>query len=122
MIRGRVDLDLQVIVPIEVRGKDGIVRSIEAVLDTGFDGCLSLPGDLIDQLGWESDLPVNVKLANGGEVLWDTWDGYVVWHGRLLNALIFEVNETPLLGMELLEDSQLNIQVLPGGNVLIEEM
>jgi hypothetical protein len=33
-----------------------------------------------------------------------------------------ESDETPLLGMELLEGSQLTIQVRIGGNVLIEEL
>ena len=59
-------------------------------------------------------------MADGQNVLWDTWDGYVLWHGHIRNILIFETEETPLLGMELLQGSQLIVQV--GGDVLIEEL
>ena len=61
-------------------------------------------------------------MSNGQNVLWDTWDGYVLWHGRIRNILIFETEETPLLGMELLEGNQLTIQVRAGGEVMIEEL
>ena len=122
MMRARVDANLQALVPLLVQSKDGQLHSTVAVLDTGFDGCLSLPHQSIRELGLEPDLSVNVIMADGQNVLWDTWDGYVLWHGHIRNILIFETEETPLLGMELLQGSQLIVQVQVGGDVLIEEL
>ena len=122
MTRGKVDFNRQAVVPIEIIASDGRIHSTEAVVDTGFDGQLSLPPELIQRLGLEPESPVSVTLANGEDVLWNTWDGYILWYGHARNVLIFEADNTPLLGMELLEDSQLTIQVRIGGNVLIEEL
>ncbi len=100
----------------------GTSHSTEAVLDTGFDGSLSLPRDLINRLGWEPELPVGVMMANGERTLWDTWDGVVIWHTKVRDVLVFEVEQPPLLGMELVAGSQLTIQAREGGQVLIEEL
>ena len=122
MLSGRVDFNLEAVVPIEVVGSNGQHYSTEAVLDTGFDGYLSLPADIIQRLMLEPEPPVIVTLADGQQVGWRAWDGQVLWHGHVRNILILESDETPLLGMELLEGSQLTIQVRIGGNVLIEEL
>ena len=122
MLSGRVDFNLEAVVPIEVVGRNGQHYSTEAVLDTGFDGYLSLPADIIHRLMLEPEPPVIVTLADGQQVGWRAWDGQVLWHGHVRNILILVSDETPLLGMELLEGSQLTIQVRIGGNVLIEEL
>lgn len=122
MVNGRVDVDLQIWVPIEVVDIYGTPHSTEAVLDTGFDGSLCLPRELINRLGWEPELPVVVMMANGERTAWDTWDGVVIWHNRVRDILVFEVEQQPLLGMELLSGSQLTIQAREGGQVLIEEL
>lgn len=122
MIRGRVDSDLQLILPIAVRAGDGSFHGAEAVLDTGFDGCLSLPREFIDILGWEPDLPVNVTMADGTLAIWDTWDGQISWHGRVRDILVFEVEQAPLLGVKLFAGSQLTAQFRNGGEVSIEEL
>ena len=82
---------MQVWIPIEVVDNDGHSYTTEAVLDTGFDGFLSLPQELIARLGWEPELPVSVTMANGERIIWDTWDGMVVWHGRVRDILVFGV-------------------------------
>ena len=122
MVSGRVDADLQIWVPIELVDICGTSHSTEAVLDTGFDGSLSLPRELINRLGWEPELPVVVMMANGERTAWDTWDGVVIWHTRVRDVLVFEVEQHPLLGMELVSGSQLTIQARNGGQVLIEEL
>ena len=68
------------------------------------------------------ELPVSVTMANGERIIWDTWDGMVVWHGRVRDILVFEVDQAPLVGMELFAGSQLTVQVRNGGDVLIREL
>jgi len=43
MISGVVTGDRQAVIRLTVRGPTGQEQEIEAVIDTGFDGCLSLP-------------------------------------------------------------------------------
>lgn len=51
MITGVVTADHQVVIPLTVRGPTGQEQEIEAIIDTGFDGWLSLPSSLIALLG-----------------------------------------------------------------------
>jgi len=122
MVNGRVDADLQIWLPVELVDISGTSHSVEAVLDTGFDGSLSLPRQMLDRLGWEPDLPVNVTMANGQSAVWDTWEGSVIWHTRSRDILVFEVEQAPLLGMELMSGSRLTVEAIGGGDVLIEEL
>ena len=122
MIRGRVNAGREAQVLLEVRGSDRQVHSVEAVIDTGFAGHLTLPRDVINLLELEPRGQTNVTLAGGARELWNTWRGQVLWHDRPRTIRILESRGTSLLGMQLLEDSELTIQVRAGGDVVIEEL
>ena len=51
MITGVVTDDRQPVIHLLVRGPAGQEQEIEAIIDTGFDGWLSLPSSLITRLG-----------------------------------------------------------------------
>lgn len=72
MIRGRVNLYRQAVVPVAIRDRNGQFQPIEFVLDTGFDGCLTLPYPVIRELGLESEDQVKVTLAGGEEREWNS--------------------------------------------------
>ncbi len=122
MIRGRVDARRQARVSLEIRGNDGRIRSIEAVIDTGFSGYLTLPPAVIRRLGLEVDSQTNVILADNVPGRLNVSKGQILWHDRLRTIPFLAARGVPLLGMRLLAGSQLNIQVRPGGEVVIEEM
>ncbi len=50
MIIGIVNADFEPIIPLSVCGSDGTVCAQDAIVDTGFNGWLSLSPDLIAQL------------------------------------------------------------------------
>ena len=123
MIRGRVDAQRQARVQLEIQRNDSLYDSIEAVVDTGFDGQLTLPPQIIAELGLEpDDEEANVILATGSHETVNAWNGYILWHDRRRSVLVLEANGVPLLGMELLEDSQLTMQARINGDVLIEHL
>ena len=51
MISGVVTHDRQAVIHLTVRGPAGQEQEIEAIIDTGFDGSLSLPSLIVVQLG-----------------------------------------------------------------------
>jgi clan AA aspartic protease len=122
MIRGRVDDWREARVPLEIRAGDGEFQSIVGVVDTGFTGDLALPPGVIRCLALAPSAPTGVTLAGGKRELWNTWSGQVLWHDKLRTIRILEAGGTPLLGMELLQDSQLVVQIRVGGEVVIEEL
>ena len=122
MIRGRVDAQRQAWVQLEIQRIDERFETIEAVVDTGFDGHLALPPQVIAELGLEPDEPSYVVLATGLRVRVNIWRGNVLWHDQRRPVFVLEASGAPLLGMELMEDSQLTIQPRINGDVIIERL
>ncbi|MDJ0660280.1 MAG: hypothetical protein QNJ42_12430 [Crocosphaera sp.] len=50
MITGTVNADFEAIITLSICNSDGKVHTQDAIIDTGFNGWLSLPPDLIAQL------------------------------------------------------------------------
>lgn len=53
MIRGRVDFTLEAVVVVPAMDGNGQFRPVEFVIDTGFDGYLSLPLERIQLDCWK---------------------------------------------------------------------
>jgi predicted aspartyl protease len=51
MIKGTVKSALEAVVSLTVRGPQGQRRRISAVIDTGYNSTLTLPPDVIAELG-----------------------------------------------------------------------
>ena len=122
MIKGRVSLNLQPRVVVEVMGIDGQFQPIETVLDTGFNYDLTLSMDVIRRLGLISGGTRDAFLANGEEVSLNGWRGTVLWQGQPRHILVLQADGEPLLGMGLLLGSRVTMDALPGGDVTIDEL
>ena len=121
-IRGQIDSDLEVRVPLQIAGNDGRFWSTEAVIDTGFNGFLTLPRDLVDSLGFRRRRRTNVLLANRVQASLNVWLAQVLWHERIRTVHILESEGVPFFGTRLLAGSQMTAQFRSGGEVLIEEL
>lgn len=75
MIEGRVDSRGQVWIQLEMIDNRGHLHPVEVVVDTGFNGNLTLPLDIIDGLDLESDLQALITLATGVQEEVSTWNG-----------------------------------------------
>ncbi|MEB3215406.1 MAG: clan AA aspartic protease [Nostocales cyanobacterium 94392] len=117
MIIGRVNADYEPIICIAIHDSNGRIYERDAVIDTGFDGWLSLPPDAIAALGLNWKRRGRALLADGSESIFDIYEATVVWDGQLLTIPIDEADSDPLVGMSLMEGYELNIQVIDGGMV-----
>jgi hypothetical protein len=59
----------------------GLQEDVEAVIDTGFDGELTLQEATIRQLGYPYSGSAGGTLADGSEVQFDYYEGRGLWHG-----------------------------------------
>jgi predicted aspartyl protease len=70
MISGVVTGNLEATVRLQIRGPAGQEQEIDAVIDTGFNGFLTLSLALVRQLSLPHLGQSRVLLANGQEELW----------------------------------------------------
>lgn len=119
MITGQVNEFYEAVIPIRLQDAEGTIRDLEAVLDTGFNGTLTLPAELIGtlQLPWRTR--GSAILANGREEMFDIYAATIIWDGTPRPILVEEVEVQPLVGMRLLADSDVRVRVRPGGVVQI---
>jgi len=120
MINGTVTSDLEAIIRVVVRGPMRHEQEFEAVVDTGFNGWLSLPGNSINQLGLPWLTRGRVILADGTEQECDVYTATVIWDGKPCRVPVDAAETDPLVGMSLLNGFDLHMQVRDGGSVTIE--
>lgn len=112
MLRGWLREDEQAVVPLEFIRRDGSGRTVEAVIDTGFNGQVSLSRKLATELDLllTAEGTVEMELANGAVVEEIVHSGTIRFDGReLLAAMILTDAEDTFIGTGLLTQKVLLI-------------
>ena len=122
MIIGVVNAQTEATIRLPVRAAAGQEQEVEALLDTGFNGSLTLPPTVIASLGLQWRTRGLVMLANGTEDHCNIYAATVIWDGRPRNILVEAADTDPLVGMALLYGHDLHMQVIDGGSVVIEPL
>lgn len=122
MILGRVNAFREAVVRISVRSVDGREQSIEVVIDTGFNGHLTLPLHLIESFGFPFRRNSRALLGDGSTITFDIYEALILWGGKLRRIPVDSADTEPLLGMGLLDGHELNVQVIEGGETFIKPL
>lgn len=121
MITGYVSVDQLAIIEISVQGQQQTVR-IDATIDTGFNGFLTLPPYLINLLHLPWFSKGRVTLASGDEEMVDVHLATIIWDGTPRRLLIDMADNTPLIGMALMRGYELHIQNVDNGAVTLRKL
>jgi Predicted aspartyl protease len=116
---GVVTAGREAIVRVRLRSLQGQEVDIDTVLDTGFTESLSLPQTWVDTLALPLIELNEMTLADGSVIPVEVYEGRVIWDRHEHTIVIHCVEGSPLLGMFLLYDYLLTIQVVAGGSVTI---
>lgn len=120
MIEGVVNAVYEAVIRLPLRGPSGQTREIEALVDTGYSGYLTLPPALVAELGLPFQGDGRAVLANGDEETFDVYGVTVLWDGQPRYLDADAIGPTPLAGMLLLEKHDLHVEVVDGGRVAIQ--
>jgi clan AA aspartic protease len=90
------------------------------MIDTGFNGWLTLPLRLIQILGCQWKRRGRARLADGSEVFFDVYQGVILWDGQLRSVPVDSSGFLPLVGMSLLDGYEVTLLASPGGTVTIQ--
>ncbi|MDB9517055.1 clan AA aspartic protease [Roseofilum reptotaenium CS-1145] len=122
MIYGVVNWRREATLPLVVGNSTGQREVIDTVIDTGFDGFLSLPDETIIRLGLPWRTSSTVTLGDGSETMFDFYTGTVIWDGQYRMIDIAESETEPLVGMGMLYGYRLQVDAVEGGRVKIEAL
>jgi clan AA aspartic protease len=78
MIRGRVTAELDAIIQVTVLAVAGKRATVSAVVDTGYNGYLTLPTSIIKRLQLPWLQTGRAELADGNEIFFNVFEGTVL--------------------------------------------
>jgi clan AA aspartic protease len=122
MMNGFVNQSCEALIRVAVGHTDSPKQIVEALIDTGFTGFLSLPLTTIEAL----DLPWIFRdvatLGDGSEVIFEMYRATVIWDGKLQVIDVAASETDPLVGMSLMYGFKLEIEAIEGGIVTIRAL
>ena len=121
MIPGFFTADREPALSLEIRGPDG-AQSFDAVIDTGYNGALTLPPDWIDALGLPQSGEERVSLADGRVIVVPMYVGSVILDHQAYEVDIAKAKTDPLAGTALLWGFSLYIEFEANGRVEVERL
>src|SRR5579862_5863711 len=101
-MEGAVSRSLEPTVRLKLIGANSYEVEIDALIDTGFNGYLTLTPSLIASLGWPFEQEERAELGDGSDKALPIYRGIVMWEDnpRLISAVVTE--STPSIGTALL--------------------
>ncbi|MCZ8064732.1 MAG: clan AA aspartic protease [Microcystis sp.] len=122
MMQGIVDQNCEVTIRLVVGNLDSQRQMIDAVIDTGFTGFLTLPSSVLADLNLRAYRREEGILGDGSTCIFDVYRGLVIWDGELRRIDINESDTEPLVGMGLLYGYRMQLDVIEGGTVTIQAL
>jgi clan AA aspartic protease len=122
MMQGFVNQSCEAIIRVAVGHANSPKQMVDAVIDTGFTGFLSLPLATITRLGLPWHFRDIGTLGDGSAVIFDMYRATVIWDGKTQIVDVAASEADPLVGMSLLYGFQLHVEVVAGGTVTIEAL
>ena len=119
MICGSVNEQLEPWIEFVIQDRHGGSHPVHALLDTGFNGYLTLPTSWLRDLGLDCVGQTRVTLADGSEIVSDFFITKARWDGKLISIDVEAADTDPLVGMALLAGYDLHMRVVSNGEVAI---
>lgn len=119
MLTGSVNRNLLATISVSVNGPTGIAEPVDAAIDTGFTGFLTMPADVIRRLQLKFAGFGSAQLADGSASTFRRFEASVRFGMAIVDVLVLESKGGPLLGMSMLKGHRLTIDVVQGGAVSV---
>lgn len=117
-MNGIVNAVLEATLRLQIQGTNGQTE-VTAVIDTGYNGSLSLPLAMITSLSLPPLVSRWVTLGDGSRRILDYYEAEVVWDGQKRIIPVLCVEGDPLIGTALLKGYKMEADFVIGGLVRI---
>jgi clan AA aspartic protease len=122
MITGVVNANGEALLRVVI-GDLGTQRIVvDALIDTGYTGCLTLPPFTIAALNLPWRGSEEGILADGSTQMFDVYSATIIWDGEFKTIKVNESDTDSLLGVGLLYGYEVCIETINGGTVTIKAL
>ena len=122
MMTGVVTANREATIRLVVAGPDQRQEAIEVVIDTGFNGFLTLPNHVVRALNLPFAGHRRATLGDGCSVVLDLYLATVMWNEEEREVLVLQAEGGPLIGMALLYGYRVIFNVVENGDVIIDTL
>ena len=122
MMTGTVTADREIVVPLEMIAPGKPPTVLEVVVDTGFNGYVTLPSMVLRSLGGVSVGTRRAELGDGQIVDLEVYLVAVNWCSREREVLALHAEAIPLIGMSSLWGSRVTFDAQASGVVTIDSI
>jgi clan AA aspartic protease len=122
MMHGIVDSNCEAMLRLVVGNTNSQRQLVDALIDTGFTGFLTLPLSVITSLNLRLYGREEGTLGDGSACIFDVYTGLVIWDGELQRIDVNASEAAPLIGMSLLYGSRIQLDAIEGGTVTIQSL
>ena len=117
---GVVNDQLEATLRLVVVGANGQPsREVSAVIDTGYNGAITLPPSAVSALALPRGASREVTLGDASRKVFDYYTASVIWDGQARKVRVLCVEGTPLIGTALLRGYKLESDFVAGGPVVL---
>ena len=122
MIQGIVDHNCEATIRLVIGNAESQRQVIDAVIDTGFTGFLTLPLSVLTNLNLRAYRREAGILGDGSTCIFDVYRGFIHWDGTFRQVDINAADASPLVGMSLLYGYRVQFDAIEGGTVTIQSL
>lgn len=119
-MQGYVNPRYEARLTVQIADAHNHLHEFEAVIDTGFNGAITLPSKIIHRLGLPWQTRGRAAMANGQVDYFDSYSGWAQWGDEKRPILIESAETIPLVGMRLLRGYRVCIEAERNGLVTLE--
>lgn len=122
MMNGIVDQNCEATLRLVVGNENKKRQVINAVIDTGFTGFLTLPLSTINSLGLELYSRETGTLGDGSTRIFDVYSGLIIWDGEYRQIDVNAAETDPLVGMSMIYGYRMQLDAVEGGAVTLRSL
>lgn len=112
----------KIILPVRFVLAGEMVFSVDFVVNTGFNGYLTLLVEAVGAMNLPLFSTTAAILADGTQSLIPTPVATIDWHGQELLVPVLAMGSKPLLGVSLLHQSRLVAEFIEDGSIELEKI
>ena len=122
MMTGVVTANREATIRLVVAGPGQRQEAIEGVIDTAFNGFLTLPSRVVRALNLPFVGNRRAMLGDERSVVLDIYLATVMWNEEEREVLVLQAEGGPLIGMSLLYGYRVILNVVENGDVIIDTL